>query len=97
MLIDRFQTMIRNRTEAEFDLWIIEARASLIASFATGITSDKAAVRAAITEPWSNGQTEGQITKLKLVRSSANAGETMNSVAAARPISFNDFMIVSLR
>ena len=46
----------------------MEARASLIASFATGITSDKAAVRAAITEQWSNGQTEGQITKLKLVK-----------------------------
>ena len=28
----------------------------------------KAAVRAAITSPWSNGQTEGQITRLKLVR-----------------------------
>src|SRR5688572_21719173 len=27
-----------------------------------------AAVRAAIAEPWSNGQTEGQITKLKLVK-----------------------------
>lgn len=37
-------------------------------SFATGITKDKAAICAAITEPWSNGQTEGQITKLKLVR-----------------------------
>ena len=24
--------------------------------------------RAALTEPWSNGQTEGQITKLKLVK-----------------------------
>jgi transposase len=41
---------------------------SLIASFASGITRDKAAVRAALTEPWSNGQTEGQITKLKLVK-----------------------------
>jgi len=40
----------------------------LIASLAAGITKDKAAVRAAITEPWSNGQTEGQITKLKLVK-----------------------------
>jgi transposase len=27
-----------------------------------------AAVWAAIAEPWSNGQTEGQITKLKLVK-----------------------------
>lgn len=29
---------------------------------------DKAAVRAAITEPWSNGPTKGQITKLKFVK-----------------------------
>ena len=41
---------------------------SLIASFASGIIQDKPAVQAALTEPWSNGQTEGQITKLKLVK-----------------------------
>ncbi len=29
---------------------------------------DRGAVSAAITSPWSNGQTEGQITKLKLVK-----------------------------
>ena len=29
---------------------------------------DRAAVRAAIISAWSNGQTEGQITKLKLVK-----------------------------
>lgn len=33
-----------------------------------GIVADIAAVKAALTEPWSNGQTEGQITKLKLVK-----------------------------
>jgi transposase len=60
--------MIRKRIEAELDSWITEARASLIASFATGIGNDKAADCAAITEPWSNGQTEGQITKLKLFK-----------------------------
>ena len=32
------------------------------------VVKDEAAVRAAITLPWSNGQTEGQITRLKLVR-----------------------------
>jgi transposase len=53
---------------AELDPWITEANASLIASFANGITRDKRAVGAAITEPWSNGQTEGQITKLKLIK-----------------------------
>jgi transposase len=40
----------------------------VLGSFASGIRRDHAAVRAAITEPWSNGQTEGQITKLKLVK-----------------------------
>ena len=48
--------------------WIEHARTSLVASFANGVVKDEAAVRAAITSPWSNGQTEGQITRLKLVR-----------------------------
>ncbi len=60
--------MIRKRAEAELDSWITEARASLLASFATGIGNDKAAVHAAISEPQSNGQTEGQITKFKLIK-----------------------------
>jgi transposase len=67
-LIDRFHSMIRKAVAADLDPWIIDASASLLASLATGITKDKAAVRAAIAEPWSNGQTEGQITKLKLVK-----------------------------
>jgi transposase len=44
--------------------WIERARVSLVASFARGVTTDEAAVRAAIASPWSNGQ----ITRLKLVR-----------------------------
>ena len=36
--------------------------------FASGIIQDKPAVRAALTEPWSNSQTEEQITQLKLVK-----------------------------
>lgn len=39
-----------------------------VADIASGVVRDEAAVRAAITSPWSNGQTEGQITRLKLVR-----------------------------
>ncbi len=60
-LIDRFQRMIRRKAKAELDLWIADARHSLFAPFANGILKDKAAVSAAITEPWSNGQVEGQI------------------------------------
>ena len=67
-LIDKFHLMIRKTVAADLDPWIADASASLIASLANGITKDKDAVRAAITEPWSNGQTEGQINKLKLVK-----------------------------
>lgn len=66
-LVERFQAMVRKKLVADLDPWIATASLSLIASFASGIIRDKAAVRA-ITEPWSNGQTEGQITKLKLVK-----------------------------
>jgi transposase len=67
-IITQFHLMIRRKVEAGLALWIEHARASLIASFANGVARDEAAVRAAITSSWSNGQTEGQITRLKLVR-----------------------------
>jgi transposase len=63
-----FQAMVRHKTDADLPTWIAAARASLVASFASGVAKDEPAVRAAITLPWSNGQTEGQITKLKLVK-----------------------------
>jgi transposase len=44
------------------------AKSSHVASSANGVLNDKATVGAAITSSWSNGQTEGQITKLKLVK-----------------------------
>ena len=37
-------------------------------SFANGVEKDQAAVSNAIVSPWSNGQTEGQITRLKLIK-----------------------------
>ncbi len=58
-----FHLMIRRKATAELSPWIERARASLVASFSRGVTNDEAAVRAAITLPWSNGQTEGQITR----------------------------------
>jgi len=67
-IIAEFHLMIRRKAEAGLTPWIGRARASLVASFASGVAKDEAAVRAAITSPWSNGQTEGQITRLKLVR-----------------------------
>lgn len=66
--IAAFQAMIRKKSLADLDPWLEKARTGLVASFANGIVKDRAAVSAAITSPWSNGQTEGQITKLKLVK-----------------------------
>ena len=60
--------MFRVRDTDALATWVTDASASLLASFGKGIIAELAAVKAALTEPWSNGQTEGQITKLKLVK-----------------------------
>ena len=67
-IIADFRAMIRKKALANLEPWLARARPSLVASFANGVMKDHAAVSAAITSPWSNGQTEGQITKLKLVK-----------------------------
>ena len=67
-LLDRFHHLVRDRRRAELDGWITDAQRGPMASFANGILQDKDAVAAALTEQWSNGQTEGQNTKLKLVK-----------------------------
>jgi transposase len=41
-----------------------------------------AAVHAALTEPWSNGPTEGHITRLKLIRCQMHARGTLNVLRA---------------
>jgi hypothetical protein len=56
---------------ATFRKWLAEAtksKVSAIATFAAGLKQDGAAVRAALTTPWSSGQSEGQITRLKLLK-----------------------------
>lgn len=67
-LVDRFQSIVQRKAEADLDPWLQDAGSSLIASFARGITKDLAAVRAAVNQPWSNGQTEGHVNRLKLVK-----------------------------
>lgn len=67
-LTDRFTDMVRNAREDALAAWLDEAENSMIASFARGLRSDRAAVAAALREPWSNGQTEGQINRLKMLK-----------------------------
>ena len=67
-LFDRFQAMVRNRHAEALAAWLDEAAAGPLASFANGLRADRSAVAAALALPWSNGQAEGHITKLKLVK-----------------------------
>jgi transposase len=39
-----------------------------LGSFAISLRRDEAAVRAALSHPWSGGQVEGQIHRLKLIK-----------------------------
>jgi hypothetical protein len=54
-----------------FEAWAADIKACGIRAaqtLAAGPVADGAAVRAALTTPWSNAQAEGQITKLKLIK-----------------------------
>ena len=67
-LTGRFANMVRNSEHDNLEEWLSEAGGSLLASLARGLNADKHAVPAALREPWSNGQTEGQINKLKALK-----------------------------
>jgi transposase len=66
--IGDFQSLIRSKSAAKLDEWIETTKGSLVGSFVNGVEKDLPAVRNAIVSPWSNGQTEGQITRLKLIK-----------------------------
>lgn len=62
---------VQRRVLGAFTRWLRDAAAagvSAIATFAAGLRQDSQAVCAALTTPRSNGQSEGQITKLKLLK-----------------------------
>jgi transposase len=57
--------------QADLEVWLAEAAASgvrAMETFAAGLKSEVAAISAALTMPWSNGQTEGQVNRLKLIK-----------------------------
>ena len=63
--------LLRGGTPERLDAWLLDARAAGIYAmqrFARTIRQDLDAVRNAVLEPWSNGQTEGQINKLKTLK-----------------------------
>jgi transposase len=70
-LAQEFVAMARERTGQGFDAWLTRTTASEITEldrFARGLTDDRTAVEAGLSQQWSNGQTEGQVNKLKLLK-----------------------------
>lgn len=65
--------MVREHTAEPLAPWleaVKNSRQSELRSFASGIQQDLAAVTAGLSSPWSQGQVEGQVNRLKLVKRS---------------------------
>jgi transposase len=71
-LAREFAAMVRREGSETLDSWIQRAWAPTvpreIRTFATGLKSDFDAVNAGLTTVWSNGQLEGQVNRLKLIK-----------------------------
>lgn len=66
-----FGRIVRSRLSKALDPWLQAVTQSGLAplkTFAAGLERDKTAVAAALSLPWSQGQTEGQVNRLKLIK-----------------------------
>jgi transposase len=70
-LTQGFATVFRGKQSDTLQTWLNQARGTglpEIVRFCDGLRRDEKAVNAAVVLPWSNGQVEGQIHRLKLVK-----------------------------
>ncbi len=75
---------MRTRDAPGLIAWLERADASSVSevrSFAAGLRRDRAAVEAALTLAWSNGQTEGQINRPKLLKRQMYGRAKLNLLA----------------
>ena len=66
-----FESLITGRNKTKLSEWMKKASVSnipKIVSFVRGLEQDQAAVQAAVKYEWSQGQTEGQVNRLKLIK-----------------------------
>jgi transposase len=66
-----FVMMVKQRQARRLDAWLAQAHQSSsveLQGFASGIKRDYAAVQAALSLPWSQGQVEGPMTRLKFLK-----------------------------
>jgi transposase len=70
-LAEGFGRIVRAQADAELEAWMAAAaksRISQLVSFARGLRRDYAAVVAAVCSPYSQGQTEGHVNRLKMLK-----------------------------
>jgi transposase len=66
-----FLRLVREHKSEALLPWLERAKAcphEELQRFAQGLERELSALQAALTEPWSTGQVEGQITRLKLLK-----------------------------
>lgn len=72
-LAQRFVLMVHDRQPDKLDDWLHACLTSGIpdlVTFATGLQKEYAAIKAALTLPYSNGPVEGQVNRLKFIKRS---------------------------
>ncbi len=70
-LATRFLALLRERRGDALAPWLTDAAASELVEFrrfAASLRRDELAVRAALEQSWSNGQLEGQINRVKMIK-----------------------------
>jgi transposase len=70
-LVKDFQELLAGKKAREFDQWreaVKQSGLKELQSFSDGLLKDEAAVRAAMTYDWSNGQVEGNVNRLKMIK-----------------------------
>ncbi len=63
-----FFRIVRSRDFAAWPNWLEASRHTALSRFVSGLLRDRDAVEAALHLPWSNGQVEGQVHRLKLIK-----------------------------
>lgn len=69
--VEEFSQMLRTRTGEQLDAWlhsVADSGVPEVQRFADGLQADYAAVQAGLSVPWSQGQVEGQVHRLKLLK-----------------------------
>jgi transposase len=67
-LATEFARVLKEHDSSALEPWLLAAEQSELRKFAASLRRDHDAVLAAVLFQWSNGQVEGQVQRLKLIK-----------------------------